>query len=108
VQTASAGGSVAAGSTTAATTAPGATTGAVGQPGGAGSGPAEPSGSASTSVDSANALRAAGLACGDTTNSERENGLAAVTPEKRKESDRQKAACPPAESRDQTENKTTK
>jgi filamentous hemagglutinin family protein len=81
--------------------APGGTGGSIGRPViPAGIDGAQPSGSSDPSaLDSASALRAAGLACGEESGSESETGLAALTPTRQgAESDQQKAACPPAES----------
>jgi filamentous hemagglutinin family protein len=92
------GGLVAFAGTPGGAAAPAGTTGATGRPtpptGGVA---AQVSGSSDPSaLDSANALRAAGLACAEESDSDNETGLAAVTPASPgEESDRQKAECPP-------------
>ena len=106
-----AGGSLALSGTPGGTAAPAVTTGAVGQPGASTGGAApQPSGaSAPAALDAANALRATGLACEEKSASEGDTGLAAVTSARSEESDRQKAACPPARSHGQSaETKTVK
>ena len=70
-----------------------------------GSAATQPSGSSDpAALDTGNAVRAAGLACGEESGSDRETGLAAVTPTSGEESDKQKAACPPADSGGQRAN----
>jgi hypothetical protein len=100
------GGSVALSGAPGGANAPRGTTGAAGRPTvakGAAAG-AQPSGSSDPgALDTGNAVRAAGAACGDEKGSEGDTGLAAANPAgSSEESDQKKAACPPADSGSKT------